>query len=574
MGKVNDYISKMLKYIKNEIGENKEKPWIKYYTRTPESLNYYQGSMYDYVKESAIKNEKRTAYTYYGLGVSYRGFLRRVDRIAAALTQFNIVENECVTICMPNTPESIALIYAINKIGAIANIIHPLSSTKDIKRALDETNSGVLFCSDSSMQNARDIKVKHFILVPNSTSLIKFKKMIYNIKEAGNLKLGKNMISWSDFISYKTLDDPYKKRKANDPAAIIYSGGTTGKPKGIILSNLNFNAMALQTMNVCDGLNPGSSVLAALPIFHVFGLALCIHTTLVCGMTAILVPKINTKKINSELKKYKPNIYPAVPSLLTMSLKGVDPGSSGLKDIKTVVVGGDYLSPQTKAEFEKFLKDHGSNGVVKVGYGLSEASGFCCSTAPIEEKYVQNGTLGVPNPDILVKAFEPNSDIEKSNNDIGEICVTGPTIFMGYINEDKETKNTLVKHTDGKIWLHTGDLGYIDKNGFVYYTSRLKRMIISNGYNIYPIELEEIIKKCKYVEDCTVVAVPHKIKSQTPKAVIVLKKDVEDTLAVRSEIRKYCMDNIARYAIPTEFEYRKDIPKTAIGKVAYRDLQK
>lgn len=574
MGKVNDYISKMLKYIKNEIGENKEKPWIKYYTRTPESLNYYQGSMYDYVKESAIKNEKRTAYTYYGLGVSYRGFLRRVDRIAAALTQFNIVENECVTICMPNTPESIALIYAINKIGAIANIIHPLSSTKDIKRALDETNSGVLFCSDSSMQNARDIKVKHFILVPNSTSLIKFKKMIYNIKESVNLKLGKNMISWSDFISYKTLDDPYKKRKANDPAAIIYSGGTTGKPKGIILSNLNFNAMALQTMNVCDGLNPGSSVLAALPIFHVFGLALCIHTTLVCGMTAILVPKINTKKINSELKKYKPNIYPAVPSLLTMSLKGVDPGSSGLKDIKTVVVGGDYLSPQTKAEFEKFLKDHGSNGVVKVGYGLSEASGFCCSTAPIEEKYVQNGTLGVPNPDILVKAFEPNSDIEKSYNDVGEICVTGPTIFMGYINEDKETKNTLVKHTDGKIWLHTGDLGYIDKNGFVYYTSRLKRMIISNGYNIYPIELEEIIKKCKYVEDCTVVAVPHKIKSQTPKAVIVLKKDVEDTLAVRSEIRKYCMDNIARYAIPTEFEYRKDIPKTAIGKVAYRDLQK
>ena len=574
MGKVNDYISKMLKYIKNEIGENKEKPWIKYYTRTPESLNYYQGSMYDYVKESAIKNEKRTAYTYYGLGVSYRGFLRRVDRIAAALTQFNIVENECVTICMPNTPESIALIYAINKIGAIANIIHPLSSTKDIKRALDETNSGVLFCSDSSMQNARDIKVKHFILVPNSTSLIKFKKMIYNIKESGNLKLGKNMISWSDFISYKTLDDPYKKRKANDPAAIIYSGGTTGKPKGIILSNLNFNAMALQTMNVCDGLNPGSSVLAALPIFHVFGLALCIHTTLACGMTAILVPKINTKKINSELKKYKPNIYPAVPSLLTMSLKGADPGSSGLKYIKTVVVGGDYLSPQTKAEFEKFLKDHGSNGVVKVGYGLSEASGFCCSTAPIEEKYVQNGTLGVPNPDIIVKAFEPNSDIEKSYNDVGEICVTGPTVFMGYINEDKETKNTLVKHTDGKVWLHTGDLGYIDKNGFVYYTSRLKRMIISNGYNIYPIELEEIIKKCKYVEDCTVVAVPHKIKSQTPKAVIVLKKDVEDTLAVRSEIRKYCMDNIARYAIPTEFEYRKDIPKTAIGKVAYRDLQK
>ena len=159
--------------------------------------------MYDYLKESVIRNEKRTAYSYYGASVSYKGFLKRIDKIAKALTQFNIVENECVTICMPNTPESIALIYAINKIGAIANIIHPLSSTKDIKRALDETNSTVLFCSDTSMPNAKEIKVKHFILVPNSNSLIKVKKMIYNLKESTNLKLEGNMILWSDFIFIK-----------------------------------------------------------------------------------------------------------------------------------------------------------------------------------------------------------------------------------------------------------------------------------------------------------------------------------------------------------------------------------
>ena len=222
----------------------------------------------------------------------------------------------------------------------------------------------------------------------------------------------------------------------------------------------------------------------------------------------------------------------------------------------------------------KIFKRNGSNAIVKVGYGLSEASGFCSSTAPIDEKYVHNGTLGVPNPDIIIKIFEPNSDVEKCINDIGEICVTGPTIFMGYINEDKETKNTLVRHHDGRTWLHTGDLGYMDKNGFIFYTSRAKRMIISNGYNIYPIELEEIIKKCKYVADCTVVAVPHKIKSQTPKAVIVLKKGIEDNLNIRTEIRKYCKENIARYAQPTEFEFRENIPVTAIGKVAYKDLQK
>lgn len=424
------------------------------------------------------------------------------------------------------------------------------------------------------MPNAKKIKVKHFILVPNSNSLIKVKKMIYNLKESTNLKLEGNMISWSDFISYQTLEEPYIKRKSTDPAAIIYSGGTTGKPKGIILSNLNFNAMALQTINVCDELKLGNSVLSALPIFHVFGLALCVHTCLISGMTAILVPKLNTKKINSELKKYKPNVYPAVPSLLKMSLEGLEFSKNGLKDIKVVVVGGDYLSPEIKNDFEKFLKEHGSNAIVKVGYGLSEASGFCSSTAPIDEKYVHNGTLGVPNPDIIIKIFEPNSDVEKCINDIGEICVTGPTIFMGYINEDKETKNTLIRHHDGRTWLHTDDLGYMDKNGFIFYTSRAKRMIISNGYNIYPIELEEIIKKCKYVADCTVVAVPHKIKSQTPKAVIVLKKGIEDNLNIRTEIRKYCKENIARYAQPTEFEFRENIPVTAIGKVAYRDLQK
>ena len=291
-------------------------------------------------------------------------------------------------------------------------------------------------------------------------------------------------------------------------------------------------------------------------------------------MKCIIVPQLNTKKINKELKKYKPNVYPAVPSLLKMSVNGNDPGFNAFKDIKVVVVGGDYLSPALKKEFEEYLKKHGSSAVVKVGYGLSEACGFCCCTAEVDEKYVKNGTLGIPNPDMIVKIFEPNSDIEKSYGDVGEICVTGPTLMMGYINEDEETKNTLIEHTDGKVWLHTGDLGYMTKEGFVYYTSRMKRMIISNGYNIYPIELEEIIGKCELVDACTVVGIPHKIKSQTPKAVIVLKEGVPDNMQTREEIRKYCYKNIAKYAVTSEYEFRTSLPKTAVGKVAYKDLEK
>lgn len=576
MGKVNDYINRLINFIKNEKPENKEKPWLKYYGNVPESLNYFNGSMYDYLKDTASKNEKRSAYSFYGNEVTFKSFMKKIDKVASALKEFNIVENECVTICMPNTPESFALIYAINKIGAICNIIHPLSSTSDIERALKETNSSIIFCSDVAMPKARHIKVKHFIMVPTSESLGKFLKTLYNIKSSLNMKLEEGMLTWHEFLNYGVCEDTYVKRNPNSPAAIIYSGGTTGKPKGIIISNANFNAMALQTASVCKYISPGHSVLSALPIFHVFGLALCTHTCLVAGMKCIIVPQLNTKKINKELKKYKPSVYPAVPSLLKMSMNDSDPGSNAFKDIKVVVVGGDYLSPQVKSEYEEYLKAHGSSAVVKSGYGLSEACGFCCCTAEVDEKHVDNhkGTLGIPNPDMIVKIFEPNSDIEKSLGDVGEICITGPTLMMGYINEDEETKKTLVIHNDGKTWLHTGDLGYMDKDGFIFYTSRLKRMIITNGYNVYPIELEDIINKCKYVDTCTVVGIPHKIKSQTPKAVIVLKSNVQDTPEVREEIRRYCYKNIAKYAVPTEYEFRTSLPKTAVGKVAYRDLEK
>ena len=576
MGKVNDYINRLINFIKNEKPENKEKPWLKYYGDVPESLNYFNGSMYDYLKDTASKNEKRSAYSFYGNEVTFKSFMKKIDKVASALKEFNIVENECVTICMPNTPESFALIYAINKIGAICNIIHPLSSTSDIERALKETNSSIIFCSDVAMPKARHIKVKHFIMVPTSESLGKILKTLYNIKSSLNMKLEEGMLTWNEFLNYGVSEDTYVKRDPNSPAAIIYSGGTTGKPKGIIISNANFNAMALQTANLCEYIRPGYSVLSALPIFHVFGLALCTHTCLVAGMKCIIVPQLNTKKINKELRKYKPSVYPAVPSLLKMSMNDSDPGSNAFKDIKVVVVGGDYLSPQVKNEYEEYLKTHGSSAVVKVGYGLSEACGFCCCTAQVDEKHVNNhkGTLGIPNPDMIVKIFEPDSDVEKSVGDVGEICITGPTLMMGYINEDEETKKTLVIHNDGRTWLHTGDLGYMDKDGFIFYTSRLKRMIITNGYNVYPIELEDIINKCKYVDTCTVVGIPHKIKSQTPKAVIVLKSNVQDTLEVREEIRRYCYKNIAKYAVPTEYEFRTSLPKTAVGKVAYRDLEK
>ena len=574
MGRVNDYIKKLLNFIKKDEESKYEKPWHKYYEGQPIHLNYYNGSIYDRLYETACEHGHLAAYEYFGVEGTFTDFIKKIDKIANALTQFKVVENECVTVCLPNTPESFALIYAINKIGAIANVVHPLSAKSEIERALKEGNSSIIFYSDVSSKNVNGLKVKHKIMVPTSYSFPKTLKFLYNLKNKDKLKVTDGAMSFEEFMQYKLDKDVYVKRNGSDPAAIIYSGGTTGKPKGIIISNMNFNAMAAQTPILCSEIKPGRSILSCLPIFHVFGLAVCCHTALVCGLKCIIVPRINTKKMNKELKKYSPNIMPAVPSMLRVCLKDKDPGAKAFKDIKIFVVGGDYLPPDLKKDFEEFVHKHGSNAIIKIGYGLSESTGFCASTAPVPEDEVINGTLGVPNPDMDVRVFEPNTDIEKTLGDVGEICVNGPTVMMGYINEDEETKKTLVMHNDGKIWLHTGDLGYVDKNGRIFFSSRLKRMIISNGYNIYPIELENIISKHEAVASCTVVGIPHKTKGQTPKAVIVLKKGYENTLNLRADIRQYCKDNMALYAVPSEFEYRDFMPITAIGKVAYRDLEK
>lgn len=574
MGIVNDYIQKVVNFFKHGKTPYYEKAWHQYYGTIPQHLNYPDDSIYDRLADTASEHADRIAYRYFGTECTYKKFLKKISQITDALTQFDIIENECITVCLPNTPESFALIYAINKIGAIANIVHPLSSTADIKRALKEADSQILFCSDVSIPKAKNIKVKHFILVPTNHSFRGLLKILYGLKNYANLRTRDNIITWNDFLSCAKYQNVYTHRTGNDPAVIIYSGGTTGKPKGIIISNRNFNAMALQTKKVCSEIKPGRVLLSYLPIFHVFGFAVCCHTGLTNAMTCVIMPRINTKKINKEFNKHKPDIIPAIPSILRLSLKDKNIHRRTFKNVKVVVVGGDYLPSELKIAFEDFLHHHGTKAIIKVGYGLSETTGFCCSTAPLDEIDVVDSTIGIPNPDMDIKICIPNTTTEQPINEIGEICVSGPTVMLGYINEDKETKKTLKQHADQKTWLHTGDLGYMDNTGRLFYSSRLKRMIIANGYNIYPIELESIINRCKYVASCIVVGIPHPTKGQTPKAVIVLKENYKETPFIRNAIRQYCRDNLATYAVPTEFEYRKNLPVTAVGKVAFKELEK
>ena len=571
MGIVNNYINKIVDKI-NKFKYDENKPWLKYYDRMPEKLNYYNGSMYDILLDTSLKYPSYIALEYFDIKYTFKQLVNKIDTVAVALKKLNIVENECVTICMPNMPEAIFLIYAVNKIGAICNIIHPLSSQEEIKRAMEETNSDILFATDVTYKKIEDLEIKNIIICEVSNSMNGFMQMAYNLKNISNMKYKNNFIKWHDFIKEgNEVINTHVSRGQNSPAVIIYSGGTTGRQKGIVLSNLCFNSLVSQCEVVCKEAKAGYSILSALPIFHGFGLCICIHVPLSLGLKCILVPKINTKKINQLIRNKKPNLLPVIPSMLNIIVNSMSLGKNSFKSVKVILSGGDYLNDDLREKVENYFRKCGSIAHIQIGYGLSEATAFVTATS---ESVKDKDNIGIPNPDNIVKIFEPSTDIEVGYDKTGEICVSGPSVMLGYINQDKETENVLKTHYDGKVWLHTGDLGYMTQDGVLHYQSRLKRMIISNGYNIYPLELEEIINKCPYVSQSIVVAIKHKIKQEVPKAVIVLKNEYEITKEIEREVKEYCKKNIAKYAIPYEYEFRRSLPVTKVGKIDYKQFEK
>ena len=428
-----------------------------------------------------------------------------------------------------------------------------------------------MFATDASYDIVKDIEIKDLIICEVSNSMNEIMRFLYNLKNKKNMKYESNVIRWQEFLKCENkVIDTHVNRGQERPAVIIYSGGTTGKSKGIILSNLCFNSIAKQCEVICKEARPGNSILSALPIFHGFGLCVCIHVPLSLGLKCILVPKINKSKINQLIKNKKPNLLPAIPSMLNIITNSKYLGKNSFSSVKVILSGGDYLSDELRERTLKFFQKCGSSAHIQIGYGLSEATAFVSATC---ESVKETNNIGIPNPDTIIKIFEPFTDVEKEFGKVGEICVKGPSIMLGYINQDKETENVLRTHYDGDIWLHTGDLGFMSEDGVLHYSSRLKRMIISNGYNIYPLELEEIINKCKYVESSVVVGIKHKEKQEVAKAVIVLKKEYELTREIEKEIKDYCKNNIVRYAIPAEYEFRSSLPTTKIGKIDYRAVQ-
>ena len=572
------------KEIKKEEKLNKKNniktPWLKYYKEgVPAHLNYPKGTMVGYFLEAVARYPENIAIEYYGRTYTYRAFYEMIRDTAKSLKSQGVKEGDTIAICMPNTPEAILMFYAANMVGALVSLIHPLSAEKEIQNYINGSGATFLLSLDLVYDKVHNIVdntcIKKIVIASAGDSLKTIKKFLYKFKNRGTvpkIELTDDIMTWNEFINYgyDYQGEIACLKGANDPAVILYSGGTSGDPKGILLTNMNFNALALSCHKMIEQSGEGESILAILPIFHGFGLGVCIHTTLGCGMRVVLVPNFNPKDFGKLLHKHKISIVCGVPSLFE-SLTKTSMGKNDLSKLKSAISGGDFMSKNLKNKVDTYFREHGSNAEIRVGYGLTEASAAICVTPTGEYR---ESSIGVPFPDTYIKVVRVGTHDEVPYGEDGEICISGPTVMMGYLNNLEETIQTLQIHEDGRTWLHTGDVGSMDKDGFVYFKQRVKRIIISNGYNLYPSYIETIINSHPDVFTSTVIGIPHPKKVQVAKAYIVLKDGVKPSKEVEKSIRLHCEKNLARYSLPAVYEFRESLPKTLVGKVAYRELEK
>ena len=554
-------------------------PWAGHLGGLPLHLDYFEGSMFDAVKKIADQYPDNVAFDFMGSPTTYRRLIQQVEQCAKALKTIGVREGDKVTIAMPNCPQAIFMFYAVNLVGGIANMIHPLSAEKEIEFYLNESESVTAITLDQfydKFENVRqNTKVVNIIIASVKDELSKPIKAGYMLTEGRKIKKIPDdapVIRWKDFmrLSRACFYNYAVPRKGDDPAVILYSGGTTGTTKGIVLTNRNFNALGQQVIATNPMFRVGDKMLAAMPLFHGFGLGVCIHTMLSQGGRCILIPRFTAQSYAKQITKYKCNFIAGVPTLYEALLRLPSMEGADLSCLKGVFSGGDSLSIELKKKFDKFLYDHKAVIQVREGYGTTETVTACCLTPPHMSK---EGSIGLPFPDTYIKIVKPGTDEELPYGEEGEILLAGPTVMKEYMNHPEETAQTLRTHADGLTWVYTGDLGAMDKEGFIYFRGRAKRMIISSGYNVYPSQLENILDAHEFVQMSCVIGVPDPYKMQKVKAFVKLTPDVPANEETKKELMDYCRKHIAKYAMPYDIEFREDMPKTLVGKVAYRVLE-
>lgn len=554
-------------------------PWVDSLGDLPHHLEYPDCSMISLIEKRAQENPDLDAYIFFGKKTSYGRMMDDINQCAKGLKAIGVKKGDRVTVALPNCPQGVTIFYAINMIGAVASMIHPLSSEKEIEFFINDSKSVMAITLDQFYGKfdaiRKNVCIRNLVITSIKDVVSLPVKIGYNLTEGrkhDKVPKDADIILWKDLMGKgRTYVGEYRdENDARDASVVLYSGGTTGLNKGILLSSYNFNALAMQTAGVNPNYKVGDRMLTVMPIFHGFGLGISVHTILVHGGCCILVPRFTPQSYAKLMMKYKCNYIAGVPALFEALIRMPKMENVDLSFLKGMFSGGDSLSIELKKKVDNYLYEHNSSIQVREGYGTTECVTASCLT-PIHTAV--EGSIGLPMPDMFYKIVEPGTENELPYGETGEICLAGPTVMLGYLDQPEETANTLRTHADGMTWVHTGDLGSMDDRGFVYFKQRLKRMIITNGYNVYPSQLENAFDAHEKVHMSCIIGVPDPIKKQKVKAFIMLKPDIKPSDDVKSELMEYAKKNISKYALPYDIEFREDLPKTLVGKVAYRKLE-
>ena len=564
-----------------------DKPWLKHYTDEQIKTTLPKMKCYDYLYNCNSKHLNRTALNYFGKKITFAELFDNIENVAKALKQAGVKENDIITISLPNIPEAAYLFYACSKIGVIANMVDPRTSDEGIKKYIEEVDSKLVIIIDSYFNKVKDLLgngVEKIVAVSPSESLpkvlnlgYKAKEFIENLKSSSNkIQFNENINNWNNFIKEgkKYTFNTYAEHTLNTPFVIEHTGGTTGNPKGVMLSNENINAVALQSVLTGIDMQKDHTWLDIMPTFIAYGVGMGLHLPLTIGMETILIPQFDAKKFDELILKHKPVHMVGVPSYWGTIINSKKMAKQDLSFLIAPTVGGDAMDMTLEENTNDFLKKHKCKSKITKGYGMTEVTGGVAGT---HENNNEIGSVGCPFVKTTISIFDPITGEELGYNQEGEVCMTGPNTMIGYFDNDEATKDILRVHADGSVWVHSGDIGYMTEEGNLFIVDRMKRMIIRfDGFKVFPSLIENTISSHYAVKSCKVVGIKDLEHSQgkLPKAHIVLKPEyVQDSNKILEEIQLLCSQNLPEYVQPADYKIREELPLTAVGKIDYRALE-
>lgn len=559
-----------------------DKPWLKYYSKELIEKELPKMNVNSYLYENNKNHLGRVALNYFDNKITYKEFFEKVDETVKGFLKLGVKKGDIVTISLPMLPESIYIFYALAKIGAISNMIDPRTNESGTREYLDEVNSKILVIVDNIYPNVKNIilnddKLEKVIVVNPTDSLPFGMRILSKLKQTETDYSNKKIISWNNFIkSGKIYDNNIETIYERDlPISIVHTGGTTGFPKGVLLTNDNYNAMVEQFRNTGVDFKREHTWLGMIPLFFAYGIGVGLHHPLSVGMEIKVIPMFNPDKMADLVLKYKANHMAIIPSYYENIINSPKSQNKDFSFLVMPAAGSDRMDPTFEQEINKFLEEHNCHNKVVKGYGMSEVSSAICGGGTIDNNKI--GSVGVPFSHSVIAIFDPETGEELKYGQVGEICMTGPNVMKGYYNNDNENSKIMKVHKDGKVWIHSGDLGYMDSDGVLFIEGRMKRMIIKyGGFKVFPTLIEKIIMTIPGIENVSVVGIKdfEHPDFTIPKANIVIKKEFQGLEnMIIEQVRNLCEEKLPDYCVPSYFSVLKKLPLTNAGKIDYRLLE-